>query len=298
MQPSTLKVQSIYPAEELKNYATYKAQFKKYDTGMCSLPIDKLTPIFKCFDCAGGILNLCICKSCFENGQHRGHRIHISYKPHLDATCDCGDANFPARLKCSQHDGEVKIQENPILPPDSVAAMLANLAENLEVVFALFQSQHEQVQRARQPDQRKKSESSQSLSLDNIGDELELNNELLLGTLQELRTLLHDFPYLLKPVSELLIDARGFLDQFFRFKPYYSDGVQDLLTNILKELMINFSYKIQLLEKYTLNFESLMEKSSCNSMVNFYPQFFSGKLVLRIYQDDLFHAKVCGFLSR
>lgn len=57
-----------------------------------------------------------ICKECFENSNHKGHRFQI--KPNVSGMCDCGDPEaWKEQGNCSKHGGF--LEEDNILSEET-----------------------------------------------------------------------------------------------------------------------------------------------------------------------------------
>ena len=80
-------------------------QINKYNTqrGVCAKKLADGDLAWRCMDCEndpGGIL----CAECFENSQHKGHRVIL--KRNVHGCCDCGDADsWDENNFCSNHAG-------------------------------------------------------------------------------------------------------------------------------------------------------------------------------------------------
>lgn len=82
---------------------------KELDQGVCGKRMISGMVGYSCLDCQ--MDSTCIiCKDCFENGEHAGHRFQI--KPHVSGMCDCGDPDaWKPEGNCKHHNGFISEDE-------------------------------------------------------------------------------------------------------------------------------------------------------------------------------------------
>lgn len=82
---------------------------KELDQGVCGKKLYSGMVGYSCLDCQMDPTCI-ICKECFENGDHTGHRFQI--KQHVSGMCDCGDPDaWKAEGNCINHNGFIKEDE-------------------------------------------------------------------------------------------------------------------------------------------------------------------------------------------
>ena len=76
------------------------------ESGVCGKIFKPGDIAYECLDC--GLDPTCIiCKECFEDGDHKGHRFKI--KTNVSGMCDCGDPDaWRPEGNCSKHNGFIK----------------------------------------------------------------------------------------------------------------------------------------------------------------------------------------------
>ena len=108
-------------AEKSINEAEGKVRFnkifegKEIKRGICGLILNHPEVGYRCYDCQKS--NACIiCRSCFENSDHTGHRIEVRVA--YNGMCDCGDIEvWKEQGNCTNHTGY--IQEDSYIPGEN-----------------------------------------------------------------------------------------------------------------------------------------------------------------------------------
>ena len=107
-------------SEEVLKYLDLKYKNYKTSNGICGMKMGSLDVAYSCLDCQMDPTCI-ICKTCFENGNHKGHRFQI--RTNVSGMCDCGDPEaWKAHGNCKDHSGF--LQEDNILDEQTKRKMI------------------------------------------------------------------------------------------------------------------------------------------------------------------------------
>ena len=97
---------------------------------------------WRCLDCEKDPTCI-ICQSCFEKGDHTGHRIQL--KRNVGGCCDCGDPEaWDENHFCSDHKGtnnidpKIILQQIPATIKNSAISVFRKMAQDLKWICMLL----------------------------------------------------------------------------------------------------------------------------------------------------------------